>query len=191
LFGFCVFQTLCFTFDMSGHNKWSKIKHKKGAEDAKRSKLFSVFAKQIAMEAKATKGDKNSPRLRAVIEKARASNFPSENVERAVQKGMGTGESSYTEVFYEAYGPGGVGIIVTGITDSPNRTNSEIKHLLSKNNGSLGGQGSVTWAFTKTSEGWEAQTKIPVDEQVGESLGALIDALEEQDDVEGVWTNAE
>ena len=79
---------------MSGHNKWSKIKHKKGAEDAKKSKLFSVFAKQIAMEAKAAKGDKNSPRLRAVIEKARAANFPNENVERAVQKGMGTGESS-------------------------------------------------------------------------------------------------
>ncbi|OHB24519.1 MAG: hypothetical protein A2542_03910 [Parcubacteria group bacterium RIFOXYD2_FULL_52_8] len=176
---------------MSGHNKWSKIKHKKGAEDAKRSKVFSVFAKQIAMEAKAAKGDRNSPRLRTIIEKAKAQNFPNENIERAIQKGSGAGGSSYTEVFYEAYGPGGVGIIITGITDSPNRTNAEIKHLLSEHGGNLGGSGSVTWAFTKTAEGWEPQSKIPVDEAVGESLGALLDAFEEHDDVEGVWNNAE
>lgn len=176
---------------MSGHNKWSKIKHKKGAEDAKKSKVFSVFAKQITMESKAAKGDKNSPRLRAVIEKARASNFPSENIERAIQKGTGTGESSYTEVLYEAYGPGGVGIIIKGITDSSNRTNAEIKHILSDHGGNLGGPGSVTWSFAKTNEGWEAETKIPVDEAMGDALGTLIDALEEQEDVEEVWTNAE
>ena len=176
---------------MSGHNKWSKIKHKKGAEDAKKSKLFSVFAKQIAMEAKASKGDKNSPRLRTIIEKARAANFPSENIERAIQKGTGTGENSYTEVLYEAYGPGGVGIIVKGITDSPNRTNAEIKHLLAKHAGNLGGQGSVTWAFTKSTDGFEPQTKIPVDQAAGESLGELIDALEEHEDVESVYHNAE
>lgn len=177
---------------MSGHNKWSKIKHKKGAEDAKKSKVFSVLARQIATESRLAKGDKNSPSLRVAIEKAKAANMPSDNIERAINKGAGIGTGAIEEVVCEAYGPGGVGIIIEATTDSKNRTIQEIKHLLSKEGSSLAGQGSVTWAFQKSQEeGWIPTTKIPLGEDDKNKLNEIVSALEEHNDVEEVYTNIE
>ena len=176
---------------MSGHNKFSKIKHKKGAEDAKKSKLYSVMVKQITSESRKAKGDKNSTGLRAVIEKARSVNMPSENIERAVAKGAGISAGSMEEILCEAYGPGGVALIIEGITDSKNRTINEIKFILSENNASLGSQGSVVWAFKKNEDSWVPTVTIPLLTEDLEKLGALIEDLEAQEDVEGVYTNRE
>ncbi|HEY4506448.1 MAG TPA: YebC/PmpR family DNA-binding transcriptional regulator [Candidatus Paceibacterota bacterium] len=179
---------------MSGHNKWSKIKHKKGAEDAKKSKVFSMLARTIAIESKAAKGDANSPRVRAVVEKARKSNMPKENIERAIAKGAGTGGEAYEAVRYEGYGPGGVALIVEGITDNPNRTSQEIKHIFTKRGYALGTPGSAAWAFEhKEVEGsisWVPNSTIPLSDEDGEKLGVLVDELDEHNDIENVFTNA-
>ena len=180
---------------MSGHNKWSKIKHKKGAEDAKKSKVFSMLARIIAIESKAAKGDVNSPRVRAVVEKARKSNMPKENIERAIAKGAGTGDESYEAVRYEGYGPAGVAIIIEGITDNPNRTSQEIRHIFSDAGFSLGTPGSASWAFTHVSgDGsviWKPNTTIKLSNEDGEKLADFADKLEEHADIENVFTNAE
>lgn len=176
---------------MSGHNKFSKIKHKKEAMDAKKSKVFSVLVKQIAIESRAAKGDKNSPGLRVAIDKARAANMPAENIERAVAKGAGLGAGQMEEFVCEAYGPGGAAIIIEGATDSKNRTINEIKFTLSENGASLGTQGSVVWAFQKTAEGWEPTAKMGLSETDRDNLHTLIAELEDNPDVEDIYTNAE
>jgi len=134
---------------MSGHSKWSKIKHVKGALDAKRGKIFTKLIKEITVSARLGGGDPGgNPRLRAAIEAARAANMPSDNIKRAVQKG--TGElpgQQYEEVAYEGYGPGGVAIYVQAMTDNRNRTLPEIRHLFAKFGGNLGEQNSVAWMF--------------------------------------------
>lgn len=175
---------------MSGHNKWSKIKNKKAVTDAKKSKIFSMFAKMIAVESRKTKGDKNSPSLRAVMERAKAVNMPNDNIDRAVAKGAGGEGGNLEEVLYEAYGPGGVAIIIEGITDNKNRTTPEIRHLLSKHNGSLGASGSCLWAFTKGDEGWTPTTLVDVNEKDEEALLELLDVLDDHDDVQNISTNA-
>lgn len=175
---------------MSGHNKWSKIKHKKGAEDAKKSKLYSVLVRQITMEVRAAHGDANSPRVRTLIEKARAANMPNENIERAIKKAQGAGGETYSEILFEGYGPAGVALIIEGITDSKNRANQEIKHVMDEHGGSLGTPGSASWAFTKTTEGWVPNAPLEISEADGERLGELIDALEELEDVKNVYHSA-
>ncbi|MBN2379752.1 YebC/PmpR family DNA-binding transcriptional regulator [candidate division WOR-3 bacterium] len=134
---------------MSGHSKWSTIKHKKAAADAKRGKLFSKLIREITTAAKAGGGDPAAnPRLRTAMDAAKAANMPSENIDRAVKRG--TGELPgviYEEVTYEAYGPAGVALVIEVLTDNKNRTLGEIKHTLSRHNGSLGGTGSVSWQF--------------------------------------------
>jgi len=172
---------------MSGHNKWSKIKHKKGAEDAKKSKLYSILVRQITLEVKQCNGDANSPRVRTLIDKARAANMPNENIDRAVKKAQGAGGETYTEILFEGYGPGGVALMIEGITDSKNRANAEIKHVMDEHGGSLGTPGSAAWAFTKSAEGWTANNPLPISEEDGEKLGELIDALEELEDVKNVY----
>ncbi len=176
---------------MSGHNKFSKIKHKKEALDAKKSKVFSVFVKQIATESRAAKGDKNSPGLRVAIEKARAANMPLDNIERAIAKGTGLGAGQMEEFLCEAYGPGGVALIIEGATDSKNRTINEIKFTLSEHGASLGTQGSVVWAFKKADGVFEPTMKLPLTDRDKEALSALIEELEENADIENVYTNAE
>ncbi len=175
---------------MSGHNKFSKIKHKKGAEDAKRSKVFSVLVKQIILESKHSAGDKNSSGLRLAIERARAENMPKDNIERAIAKGAGVLSGGVEEILCEAYGPGGVAIIIKGMTDSKNRTINEIKFLLSEGGASLGAQGSVVWAFQKLNDGFEATTKIDLSEGDQEKLMTILDLLEENPDIDNVYTNA-
>jgi len=136
---------------MSGHSKWATIKHKKGALDAKRGKIFTRLIKEITVAAKAGGGDPDgNPRLRSAILAAKAENMPQDNIKRAIQRGTGELEgASYEEISFEGYGPGGVAVIVDSLTDNRNRTVSEIRHMFSKNGGNLGEVGSVAWMFER------------------------------------------
>ena len=134
---------------MSGHSKWHTIKHKKGALDAKRGKLFTKLIREMTIAARIGGGDPDAnPRLRTAVDKAKASNMPSDNITRAIKKGTGELEgSTYEEMVLEGYGPGGVAILVEGSTDNRNRTVSEIRHIFTKHGGNLGGAGSVAYLF--------------------------------------------
>lgn len=136
---------------MSGHNKWSTIKHKKGAADAKRGKLFTKLIKEITVAARMGGGDLGgNPRLRAAVSAARAGNMPGETVERAIKRGTGELEGiEYVEITYEGYGPGGVAVLVETMTDNRNRTVSEVRNIFSKYNGTFGESGCVSWMFDK------------------------------------------
>ncbi len=136
---------------MAGHSKWSNIKHRKGAQDAKRGKLFTKIIKEITISSRIGGGDLSSnPRLRKAIDNAKSSNMPGENIEKAIKKGTGELEGThYEDVVYEGFGPGGISLILEVITDNKNRTVAEIRHLLSKYGGNLGETGSVTWMFDK------------------------------------------
>lgn len=147
------------------------------------------------MESRAVSGDANSPRLRTLIEKARKVNMPSDNIERAIAKGSGTGGDDYETVLYEGYGPGGVAIIVEGISDNKNRTSAEVKHIFSERGFSIGNPGSVIWAFERTEEegglGWKPNQTFALNTEDTEALTELIDILEDHDDIKRVFTNKE
>lgn len=136
---------------MSGHSKWHSIKHKKGAADAKRGKIFTRLIREITVAARDGGGDPDmNPRLRKAIADGKAANMPNDNIDRAVKRGTGELEGvSYDEITYEAYGPGGVAILIETMTDNRNRTVAELRHLLSKNNGNLGESGSVSYMFDR------------------------------------------
>ena len=136
---------------MSGHSKWATIKHKKGATDAKRGKIFTRLIKEITIAAKTGGGDPDgNPRLRGAIAAAKAENMPADNIKRAIQRGTGELEGvSYEEITYEGYGPGGVALIIDVLTDNKNRAVSEVRHAFSKNGGNLGAEGAVAWMFSK------------------------------------------
>jgi YebC/PmpR family DNA-binding regulatory protein len=149
---------------MSGHSKWSTIKHKKAAKDAKRGKLFTKLIKEITVAAKLGGGDINAnPRLRTAVITARQNSMPTDNIERAIKKGTGELEGvTYEEITYEGYGPGGAAVLVMAMTDNRNRTVSEIRRLFSKHGGSMGEAGCVAWMFHK--RGVIAVDKQQVDE---------------------------
>lgn len=174
---------------MSGHNKWSKIKRKKGAEDAKRSQVFSRISKLITNESKKVNGNITSPSLQAVIEIAKRENMPKENIERAVKKGTDTNTAEMFPVTYEAYGPGGVAIIIETLTDNKNRTAAEIRHIFTKIGLELATPGAASWAFSRQGQEWVPNSTVEISEEDGEKLGSLLDTLEEHDDVQGVYTN--
>ncbi len=136
---------------MSGHNKWSTIKHKKGAADAKRGKVFTKIIKEISVAAKLGGGDPAAnPRLRTAIDKAKAENMPKDNIERAIKKGAGGMEGvTYEEIVYEGYGPGGAAVLVEVMTDNRNRSVSDIRSIFTKCNGNMGEAGCVAWMFDK------------------------------------------
>ncbi len=136
---------------MSGHSKWHSIKHKKAAVDAKRGKLFTKLIKEITVAARIGGGDPEAnPRLRSAVQAAKAANMPQDNIKRAIMKGTGELPGTvYEEITYEGYGPGGVAIMVTALTDNRNRTVSEVRHIFSKHNGNLGENGCVSWMFDK------------------------------------------
>jgi YebC/PmpR family DNA-binding regulatory protein len=137
---------------MSGHSKWSSIKHKKGAADAKRGKLFTKLARAITVAARDGGGDPdNSPALATAIQKARDASMPKDNIQRAIDRGTGEGSdaTAIESVVFEGYGPGGAAILVEALTDNRNRTSAEVRHAFSKHNGSLGEPGSVAWIFEK------------------------------------------
>jgi YebC/PmpR family DNA-binding regulatory protein len=176
---------------MSGHNKWSKIKHKKAVTDAKKGKVFSKYSRLITLEAKKANGDKNSPNLASVVERARKESMPNDNIDRAIQKGFGGGADAMEEVLYETYGPGGVAIIISAVTDNANRTTPEIRHLLSKAGYELGTSGSAGWAFTQKDGKYVPNSPVDLSDEDGEKLASLIETLEEQDDVQDVYTTAD
>jgi len=149
---------------MSGHNRWSTIKHKKGATDAKRGKVFTRLIKELTVAARAGGGDPvGNPRLRAAYDEAKSNNMPKDTIERAIKRGTGEIEgATYEEVTYEGYGPGGVAILVEAMTDNPNRTTPEIRHIFEKNSGNLGTPGSVRFQFER--KGYFAIEKKAVDE---------------------------
>ncbi len=137
---------------MSGHSKWSTIKHKKGAADAKRGKIFTKIIKEITLAARLGGGDiEGNARLRQAVAAAKTENMPKDNIEKAIKKGTGEleGAAAYEEVVYEGYGPGGVAVLVEVMTDNKNRTVSEIRHIFSKHGGNLGENGCVAWMFEK------------------------------------------
>lgn len=176
---------------MSGHNKWSKIKHKKAATDAQKSKVFGKLGKLIAVESKKAGGDVNSPGLRSAIEKAKQSNMPTSNIDRAVQKGKTDTSAALDDVLYEVYGPGGVAIIISGLTDNRNRTAAEIKHLLSKQGLALAEPGAASWAFENIGGEYNAKTTVKITEEEKDKLESLMEILLDHDDVHDVYSNEE
>lgn len=176
---------------MSGHNKWSKIKHKKAASDAEKSKLFSKHAMIITMEVRKAGGDPTAAGVLAVIERAKKDSMPKENIERAITKGSGAGGATLEQVLFEGYGPGGVAIVIEAVTDNNNRTAPEIRHIFTKAGFALGTPGSAAWAFTKTTEGYVPTTIIALDDTTGQALAEFISLLEEQEDVTNVYTTAD
>jgi YebC/PmpR family DNA-binding regulatory protein len=175
---------------MSGHNKWSKIKNKKAVTDAKKSKIFSKIVRLITDEARKSKGDINAPGLRLAVEKAKEVNMPSENIDRAIKKATTDGSAQMETVLYEAYGPGGCALIIEGLTDNRNKAAQEVKHILSKNGFSLAGSGSVTWAFDRKDGEWIPQTTLELSPRETEALEKLIDELEDNDEIQEIYTNA-
>ncbi len=178
---------------MSGHNKWSKIKNKKAVTDAAKSKIFGKLVRLIAVESKKVKGDVNSPSLRAAIEKAKEANVPSDNIERAVKKRTGSEDGQMDQITYEAYGPGGCALIIEARTENRNKAAQEIHPLLSKNGFELATPGSALWAFEKEAVGaeWAPKTTVPISQEDSTKLQILIDELEDNDEVQEVFTNAE
>ncbi len=149
---------------MSGHNKWASIKHKKGAADARRGKVFTKLIKEITVAARMGGGDQTgNPRLRAAVLAAKAENMPKENIERGIKKGTGELEGvSYEESVYEGYGPGGAAVLVESLSDNKNRSVAEIRHIFTKNGGNLGANGCVAWMFKK--KGYIAIDRTAIDE---------------------------
>lgn len=178
---------------MSGHSKWSQIKRQKGATDAAKSRAFAKFSRLISIESKKAGGDVNSPGLSVAISRAKAVNMPKDSIERAVAKGTSTDAGDLEQVSYEFYGPAGVAVIVSALTDNRNRTTQEIKHLISKSGFELGTPGSAAWAFAKNTDG-SLTPNEPLMAVAGadeEKLAQVLEALDEHDDVQDIWTNAE
>jgi YebC/PmpR family DNA-binding regulatory protein len=159
---------------MSGHSKWHTIKHKKGAADAKRGKVFTRVIKELTVAARAGGGDIDSnPRLRTIVAEAKSVNMPADNIKRAIQRGTGELPGvSYEEISYEGYGPGGAAVIVETLTDNKNRTVGEIRHVLSKHGGNLAAENSVAWMFDK--KGYIVVEKAKAEEEA--LMAAAIDA---------------
>lgn len=169
---------------MSGHNKWSSIKHKKGAADARRGQVFTKLIKEITVAARMGGGDANAnPRLRAAILVAKTENMPKDNIERAIKKGTGELEGvSYEESAYEGYGPGGAAVYVESLSDNKNRAVAEIRHIFSKAGGNMGENGCVAWMFDK--KGYIAVKKSSVDEEslMEKALDAGAEDVREDDE---------
>ncbi len=214
---------------MSGHSKWASIKHKKGALDAKRGKIFTKIIREMSIAARLGGGDPNSnPRLRTAVEKAKSVNMPADNIKRAIQKGTGELEGmAYEDITLEGYGPGGVAILVEGTSDNRNRTVSEIRHIFTKNGGNLGAKlmdialdagaddivaaGEIWEVYTSPNTyeavlaaikkagiapeeseiGKYAETSVTLEGVKAQTMLKLIEALEDSDDVQKVWSNFE
>jgi YebC/PmpR family DNA-binding regulatory protein len=164
---------------MSGHSKWHTIKHKKGAADARRGKVFTRLIKELTVAARSGGGDPDmNPRLRTIVAEAKANNMPRENIERAIRRGTGEEPGvTYEEVTYEAYGPGGVAMLIRTLTDNKNRTVGELRHLLSKHAGNLAAENSVAWMFSKKGQVVVEKGKIDEDKLLSVALDAGADDM--------------
>lgn len=180
---------------MSGHSKWANIKHKKGKADAQRGQMFTKLGREIIVAARAGGGEPaNNFRLKIAIEKARAANMPNDNIQRAIQKGVGGGEgTTYEELRYEGYGPGGVAIMANVLTDNRNRTAGEMRHIFSKNGGNLGETGCVGWMFKEKGQLTVAKedSKMTEDELMLLALEAGAEDLSNDEDEFQVFTAPE
>lgn len=175
---------------MAGHSKWAKVKHQKAVNDVKKAKAFSKILRALTVEAKKARGDANAPGVRTMVEKARKANIPNDVIDRAIAKAAGDNSAALESIMYEAYGPGGTAILIDTLTDNRNRTAQELRHLISKNGGTMANPGAAAWAFTKTDEGYEASAPVELSDEDIEKLSGLVDALEDYDDVQDVYTNA-
>ena len=178
---------------MSGHSKWHSIKHKKGAADARRGKVFTRVIKELTVAARAGGGDPDSnPRLRTVVADAKAANMPADNIKRAIRRGTGEEPGvSYEEITYEAYGPGGAALLIDVLTDNTNRAVGEIRHLLSKHGGNLGTTNSVAWLFAKQGHLIVEQDSVDEDAFMTAVIDGGADDIQEEDDHWEVVTSPE
>jgi len=200
---------------MAGHSQFKNIMHRKGRQDAQKSKIFGKLAREITVAAKlGTPDPAMNPRLRAAVIAARQENMPKDNIERAIKKAIGSDGENYDEIRYEGYGPGGVAVIVEALTDNRNRAASDIRSFFTKSGGNLGETGSVSFMFDiyASTEGyrdvakaleakfgeprkaaliWKPQNTVAVDDETGEKLLKLMDLLNEHDDVQNVYANFE
>lgn len=178
---------------MSGHSKWSTIKHKKAAKDAKKGKLFTKFIKEITVAARMGGGDLNSnPRLRTAVLTARANSMPNDNIDRAIKKGTGELEGvTYEEIQYEGYGPGGAAILAQVLTDNKNRTVSEIRRLFTNHGGHLGETGCVSWMFDKKGVITVEKSQIDEERLMGIVLDAGAEDVKDEDELFEVVTQPE
>ena len=178
---------------MSGHNKWSSIKHKKGAADAKRGQLFTRIVKEIILAAKNGGGDAEmNPRLRTAVLTAKAANMPRENIERAIKRGTGDIEgAAYEEIVYEGYGHNGVGIVVEVMTDNKNRTVADVRHIFSKYGGNLAESGSVAWNFEQKGFFNVPSAGLDEDEFMMQALEAGAEDIELSDEYFDIYTAVE
>ena len=178
---------------MSGHSKWSKVKHVKAVVDAKRGKIFTKVIKEITVAAKIGGGDVDgNPRLRAALLAAKAANMPADNIKRAIQKGTGELPGvTYDEITYEGYGPGGVAILVESMTDNRNRTVSEMRYVFSRNNGNMSEAGSVSWMFHKKGSIVIDKTAVTEDKLMEVALDAGADDIQEDSGNYEVLTSPE
>jgi len=179
---------------MSGHSHWAGIKHKKGVADKKRGQLFGKLLNAITIAAREETNVEFNPRLKSAVEKARQNNVPQENIERAIKRASEK-NTSLESIICEAYGPGGSAIIIEAVTDSKNRTISEIKNILSENNGKWAEHGSVLWAFQSKqgndgSNRWSAKFPQKISNEDSASLQKLVDELNSSDDIHNVYTNS-
>lgn len=182
---------------MSGHSHYSKIKHKKTAADEVKGQVFSKLAREITVAAREKGPDPNfNPRLRLVIERAKSLRLPSENIERAIKRGAGdAGGEKLEEVTFEAFGPGGIAIIIEGITDNKNRTLGEIKKILPQHNAKLVGEGGVRWMFERKIDpesnllGWMPKQELELDEKTKESCEKLFEVLDENEAIQEIYSN--
>lgn len=175
---------------MSGHNKWSSIKHKKGAADAKRGKIFTRLVKEIILAARDGGGDlSTNPRLRTAVQAARDSNMPKDNIEKAVKRGTGEIEGvAYEEITYEGYGHGGVAIMIDSMTDNRNRTVAEIRHTLSKYGGTMAEGGAVAWNFEQKGMLEIDANGVEEDDIMMNAIEAGADDVQKEDDIYVVYT---
>ena len=176
---------------MSGHNKFSKIKHQKAKNDGQKSKIFGKLVRFITVEAKKAGGNLKSPGLALAIEKAKKENMPNDTIDRAIKKATTDNSAAMENILYESYGPGGVAILIEVLTDNRNKAAQDVKHILSNHGSELAAVGSAAWAFTKTHEGWNANTTMPLEDEDIAKLQAMVEELEESDEVQDVITNAE
>ncbi|MEI8130318.1 MAG: YebC/PmpR family DNA-binding transcriptional regulator [bacterium] len=174
---------------MSGHNKWSQIMRQKGASDSKRAQQFGKLSRMISAQVKVAKGDRSAVLVRQAIEKARSADMPLDTIERAISKA--TEQKDLETIVYEAYGPGGAGLIIEALTENRNKAAQEIRHILSKNGFALAGIGSVMWAFQKIEGELTPTMTVPLSEADTSLLMKLVEELEANEEVQEVITNAE
>jgi YebC/PmpR family DNA-binding regulatory protein len=176
---------------MSGHSKWSTIKHKKGAADAKRGKIFTRILKEMTVAARMGGGDPaGNPRLRAAVAEAKANNMPKDNIERAIKRGTGELEgATYEELTYEGYGPGGVAVMVETMTDNTNRTTPEIRHIFEKCGGNMGTPGSVRFQFERKGYFAVEKSAVSEDKLMEVALEAGADDLQTEDEGFEIYTS--